>query len=118
MALRLERQISNLKVDYELYPAIISHRLRTDVTMTSRSAPVFTAHRFGVEGDADAEILGDTVEKIARDAHFVGCFDTGGGSGAEFPLGRHRFAVDCADVEPGVEAGLVFDKINKYKPTL
>lgn len=67
------------------YPVGFSHGLRGEVAVGSGSVPV-ARHRFRVEGDHDAEFLGDAVQQETGHPQVVADANAFARSDLEFPL--------------------------------
>ena len=74
--------------------------------MASCTVPV-ALEGFGVERDLDAEFLSNSLEEVSGHPEMISHFDSLAGTDLEFPLRWHNFGVDTADLDSGVQAGLV-----------
>lgn len=99
------RQLLNSRVD-SLDSSGFTHLLSAEVGVATSTVPV-TLEGFGVEGDLDTPLLGDTDEEVTGHPEVVTHGDTLTWSDLELPLRGHDFCVDTRDVNTGVEAGTV-----------
>jgi hypothetical protein len=66
-----------------------------------------TLDGLGLEGDTDAELFSDTVEKETGHPEVITHVDARAGADLVLPLGGHDLSVDTGDVDTGVQAGTV-----------
>jgi hypothetical protein len=66
-----------------------------------------TLDGLGLKGDANTELLGNTVEQETGHPEVVTHVNTGAGANLVLPLGGHDLSVDTGNVDAGVEAGTV-----------
>mmetsp|Transcript_36331 Transcript_36331/g.102641 ORF Transcript_36331/g.102641 Transcript_36331/m.102641 type:complete len:314 (-) Transcript_36331:77-1018(-) len=76
------------------------------VGVATGSVPV-TRHRLGVEGHGDVVHLSDAVEDVAAHPEVISHLDSNARTDLVLPLGRHDLGVHAADLDAGVQAGLV-----------
>lgn len=94
-------QLLDRRID-GLHASRFPHRLGAVVGVASGTVPV-SLERFGVEGNLDAPLLGNTDEEEASHPEMVTHRDTLTRADLELPLGGHDLCVDTADVHAGVE---------------
>jgi hypothetical protein len=66
-----------------------------------------TLDGLGLEGDTDAELFSDTVEKETGHPEVITHVDARAGADLVLPLGGHDLSVDTGDVDTGIQAGAV-----------
>ncbi len=86
--------------------ALLTHLLGRVVGVRAGAVPV-ASDWLRVECDNNAELLGDTVQDVAADPQVIAGIDALQRTHLELPLGRHHLTVDAANLDSGVQAGLV-----------
>eukprot|EP00964_Phaeocystis_antarctica_P126984 scaffold90645_cov63-Phaeocystis_antarctica.AAC.3 len=84
----------------------VAHLLGGEVGVHASAVPV-ARDRLGVEGDVDLEVLGDTLQDVARHPHVIAGGDADRRADLELPLARHDLGVGARDGDLREEARLV-----------
>jgi len=95
-----------------LHTTFLTHLLRAEIGVATSTIPV-ALERFGVEGNFDAPLFGDTDEKVPSDPEMITHRDTLTRADLEFPLGGHDLRIYAANVNASIQAGAImgFDEI-------
>ena len=95
-----------------LNAARFAHLLGAVVAVTASTVPI-ALERFGVEGDFDAPLLGDTDEEVTSHPEVVTHGNALARADLKLPLSRHHLGIDAADVDTSVETCAIvsFDEI-------
>jgi hypothetical protein len=89
-----------------LHASGLAHLLGAVIRVTAGTVPI-TLEWFGVEGNLDAPLFGNTDEQITCHPEVIAHGDAFTRADLEFPLRGHDFSVNTADVDAGVKAGAI-----------